>query len=268
MGTLVHIEVYAASADQAKAAFRAAFDRIAELDGILSDYRPDSELNRLPRHPGADLFRVLEAAQQLAGDSGGAFDVTLGPVTRLWREARRQHRLPDPASLREALSHTGYRKLHLDPEARTLTLDDPAMQLDLGGIAKGYAADEALAVLTRLGIRSALVAVSGDLAFSNPPPGRTGWRIDAGGRLLELANAAVSTSGDAEQHLDAGGRRYSHVIDPATGMGLTGSMTVTVVAPHGIVADGLATAVEVLGEGRGMALVRARTGVTAILRNR
>jgi thiamine biosynthesis lipoprotein len=263
MGTLVRIQIYASGEAAAKSAFRAAFDRIAELDAILSDYRPDSELNRLPRHPSPDLYRVLEAAQQLAADSNGAFDVTVGAVTRLWREARREQRLPDPAALRDALRHCGYRKLHLDPATRTLTVDDPAMRLDVGGIAKGYAADEALSVLRRSGIRSALVAASGDLAFSDPPPGRRGWRIDAGGGVQELSNAAVSTSGAAEQHLG----RYSHIVDPTTGMGLTGSMTVTVIAPHGIDADGLATAVSVLGEERGMALIRTRSGASAILRN-
>ena len=199
-------------------------------------------------------------------DSGGAFDVTLGAVTRLWREARREHRLPDAAALRDALRHCGFRKLHLDTATRTLTVDDPALRLDVGGIAKGYAADEALSALTRSGIRSALVAVSGDLAFSDPPPGLRGWKIDAGGSVRELSNAAVSTSGDAEQHVDVDGRRYSHIIDPATGMGLTHSITATVIAPHGIDADGLATAVSILGSERGLALVRTRPGASAILR--
>jgi thiamine biosynthesis lipoprotein len=266
MGTLVRIQIYASGEAQAKAAFGAAFDRIAELDAILSDYRPDSELNRLPRQPGPDLFRVLEAAQQLAADTGGAFDVTLGAVTRLWRDARREHRLPDTAALHDALQHCGYRKLHLDAANRTLTVDDPALRLDVGAIAKGYAADEALSVLTHAGIHSALVAVSGDLAFSEAPPGQRGWRIDAGGAVRELSNAAVSTSGDAEQHLDIAGRRYSHIIDPATGMGLTHSVTATVIAPHGIDADGLATAVTLLGPERGLALVRTRPGASAIVR--
>jgi FAD:protein FMN transferase len=266
MGTLVRIQIYASGEAQAKAAFRAAFDRIAQLDAILSDYRPDSELNRLPRQPGADLFRVLESAQQLAADTGGAFDVTLGAVTRLWRDARREHRLPDAAALRDALRHCGFRKLHLDTATRTLTVDDPALRLDVGGIAKGYAADEALSALTRSGIRSALVAISGDLAFSDAPPGRRGWKMDAGGSVRELSNAAVSTSGDAEQHVEVDGRRYSHIIDPATGMGLTHSITATVIAPHGIDADGLATAVSIVGPERGLALVRTRPGASAILR--
>jgi len=263
MGTLVRIQIYASGEVAAKSAFRAAFDRIAELDAILSDYRPDSELNRLPLNPSPDLYRVLEAAQQLAADSNGAFDVTVGAVTRVWREARREQRLPDAAALRDALRHCGYRKLHLDPATRTLTVDDPAIRLDVGAIAKGYAADEALSVLTRAGIRSAMVAVSGDLAFSDPPPGRRGWKIDAGGAVRELSNAAVSTSGPAEQHLG----QYSHIVDPTTGMGLTDSVTVTVIAPHCIDADGLATAVSVLGEERGMALIRTRPGASAILRN-
>jgi thiamine biosynthesis lipoprotein len=265
MGTLVHIELYADNEAQAKTAFRAAFDRIAQLDDELSDYKPDSEVNRLPRPVSDDLFRVLESAQRLATASDGAFDVTLGPVTRLWRQARRDRRLPDPTSLRDALAHCGYRKLHLDAATRAVTLDDPAMRLDLGGIAKGFAADEALAAISHTGVRSALVAVSGDLAFSDPPPGRRGWKIDAGGTLRELSNAAVSTSGDAEQHLDADGRRYSHIVNPVTGMGLTLPLTVTVIARCGIDADGLATAISVLGPERGKSLTAGRSGVTLLV---
>lgn len=266
MGTLVRIQVYASGEAQAKAAFSAAFARIAELDDALSDYKPDSELNRLPPRVGPDLFRVLDAAQSLAEQTGGAFDITLGPVTRLWREARKEGRVPDAAAVREALAHSGYRKLHLDPATRGVTLDDPAMKLDLGGIAKGYAADEALAALERAGIRSALVAMSGDIACSGPPPGRRGWKIEAGGQVRELSGAAVSTSGAAEQHIDSGGRRYSHIVDPRTGMGITTPVTVTVIAPHGLEADGLATAISILGRERGMALIEGRPGVSAFIR--
>jgi thiamine biosynthesis lipoprotein len=141
------------------------------------------------------------------------------------------------------------------------------MQLDVGGIAKGYAADEALAALKRTGIRNALVAASGDLAFSDPPPGQRGWKIGIGSndRVLELSNAAVSTSGDAEQHLDGDGKRYSHIIDPGTRMGLTSGITVTIVAPHGIDADGISTAVSVLGAERGIEFVEKRAGVAAVI---
>lgn len=281
MGTLARVTVYTATEESARAAFRAAFDRIATLDRILSDYRADSELNRLtkvavtrPTRVSEDLFVVLQSAQKLAEATDGAFDITLGPIIGLWREARRQQRMPDPASLREAASRSGFRKLHLDAEHRTAMVDSPHMALDVGAIGKGYAASEAVAALTRAGVKSALVALSGDLAFSHAPPGQRGWRIgiypgEATARnvpeRVELTNAAVSTSGSSEQHLDADGRRYSHIIDPSSGVGVTEDLTVTVIAPHGMDADGLDTAVSVLGVQRGIALIESRPDVAALI---
>jgi len=272
MGTLVRIKLYARDQQRAKAAFRAAFDRIAELDRILSDYQPDSELNRLCRTAvkravpvSDDLYRVLSAAQQLAEESGGAFDVTQGPVIRVWRQARRDRRLPDPEALRAASARAGYQKLHLNAADHTAMLDDAEMQLDLGGIAKGYAADAALEILDGLGLSSALIAASGDLAFSHAPPGQRRWKIGldsldrpdaAFSKVLELSDAAVSTSGDTEQYFELDGKRYSHIIDPSTGEALTNGITVSVIARRGITADSLATAVCVLGEEKGQALVK------------
>ena len=281
MGTLVKITLYTTDEQAATKAFRSAFDRIGELDRILSDYKADSELNRIATtavdqavHVSDDLFTVLAASHQLAVATGGAFDVTQGPVIRLWREARRTSRLPDAAALKEAASRSGYRKLHLDVVNHMVWLDQKGMSLDVGAIGKGYAASEALEVLGRLGVRSALVAVSGDLAFSDAPPGERGWRIDirpddpalaAAPRVLELTNAAVSTSGSTQQHLDTAAQRYSHVIDPSSGMGLTEDITVTVIAPTGLESDGLDTAVSVLGRERGLALIESRPGVAAII---
>ena len=269
MGTLVEIKLYARDGSQATAALRASFDRIGQLDGILSDYKTDSELNLVcrsavgrPVKVSRDLFRVLEAAWKLAEQSDGAFDVTLGPVIQLWREARKRGRLPDSEALRKAAARCGYRKLHLDAARQAVMLDLAGMQLDLGGIAKGYAADAALEETRRLGIRSALVAMSGDLAFSDAPPGQHGWKIGAGAtdRVLVLRNCAVSTSGDAEQHLDIDGKRYSHIIDPRTNAGLTSGVTVTIVAQRGMEADGLATAVSVMGLERGRRLAQKYHG--------
>lgn len=239
MGTLIRIKLFTPGQRQAQSAFRAAFDRIHQLDEILSDYKPNSELNTISAtavgHGVAvsdDVFRVLAASQQLAEESGGAFDITLGPVIRLWRTAREMHQWPDSTALQNAGRRCGYRKLHLSTIDRSVTLDQADMQLDVGGIAKGFAADEALAVVTRLGIHSALVAASGDLAFSDAPPGQSGWKIGLPlDRVLVLSNGAVSTSGDIEQHLDTNQDRYSHIIDPATNMGLTNGILVTVIAP-------------------------------------
>jgi len=138
MGTLVKITVYTSGEDEARRAFRAGFDRIGDLDAVLSDYKPDSGLSRLTRTAvrtpvavSRDLFTVLSASQDLAEQTNGAFDVTIGPVIRLWREARRAKRVPDADALREAASRTGYRKLHLDPARCTVRLDQPSMSAAL-----------------------------------------------------------------------------------------------------------------------------------------
>ena len=281
MGTLVRITLYAPDEDTARGAFRAAFDRIRDLDAILSDYRDDSELNTVTQSAvgravpvSADLFVVLAASQKLAHATAGAFDITQGPVIRLWRDARKTGLVPDGSALQEAASRSGFRKLHLNAGHRTVMLDTAGMALDVGAIGKGYAASEALMVLGKLGVRSALVAMSGDLAFSDAPPGQRGWRvaIDSGDRpvegvpaVLELTHAAVSTSGNSEQHVDIDGRRYSHVVDPASSMGLVDDIKVTVIAPHGIDSDGLDTAVSVLGADRGLALIESRPGAAALI---
>ena len=256
MGTLARITLYAPNPESAREAFKAAFARIHELDEALSDYKPESELNRLCRQPpgkpvplSADLFLVLDHAQRLAEQTGGAFDVTLGPLIRLWRQARKDRRFPDDGEIVAAQRRTGYRHLTLDARARTATLAIAGMQLDLGGIAKGYAADSALQVLRGLGVTRALVALSGDLALGDPPPGQQGWRIGIGAasNVRVLRNVCVSTSGDSEQFVEIGGVRYSHILDPATGIGLRHRSMVTVIAPDGLTADSLDTAISVAG---------------------
>lgn len=281
MGTLARITVFAPDEAAARVALRAGFDRIAALNATLSDYLPDSELSRITREAvgrevemSRDLCRVLSRAQALAEATDGAFDVTQGPVIRLWREARRLKRLPDAAALEEAAQRSGFRHMRLDARRCVVSFDIAGMQLDVGAIGKGYAASEALAAVTATGVRSALVAVSGDLAFSDAPPGQPGWRIrvhdgDIGEvgvpAVLRLTQAAVSTSGNVEQHLDVDGRRYSHVIDPASRTGLLDDITVTVVARHGVDADGLDTAMGILGVERGLALVERDPDAAALV---
>ena len=276
MGTLFSIKLYAANEQQAKDAFHAAFARIAQLDATLSDYKSDSELSRItitavhtPTPISNDLFRVLAKGQALAEQTNGAFDVTVGPLTHLWRQSRRARSLPDPGVLADALARSGFTKMHLDAAAHTVAFDVPGMQLDVGGIAKGFAADEALAVLSQLGIKSALVAASGDLAFSDAPPGEKGWKIaiDALDRALLLSNASISTSGAAEQNFTVNGIRYSHILNPKTGLGLTSDITTTVIARHGIDADGMATAINVLGPDLGLAFIEKQPGAAAVIVN-
>ena len=265
MGVQAHLVLYDTEEPTAKRGAQAVFDRIAELDAAMSDYREDSELMKWVRRAGEgpvaisrDLFHVLQTAQRLARQSEGAFDVTAGPLVHLWREARAEQRLPSRSALEEARSRSHYRFLQLSPEDTTATLTKRPMRIDLGGIAKGYAADEAMAMLKAHDIEHALIEFGGDMVVGKPPPGKKGWSIEDAltGHTMSLSEIAVSTSGDTYQFVGIEGIRYSHVIDPRTGMGLTNHTGVTVIAPEGILADGLATTLSVLGPKHGKRLIR------------
>jgi len=278
MGVQVRILLYAPDSSTAARACVAAFSRIAELDDMMSDYRPASELMRLCAQAGGppvpvsdDLFLVLQRAQDLAQRSGGAFDVTVGPYVRLWREARKTGQLPSAEDLQRARELVGWQGMRLDPQAKTVQLLVPGMQLDLGAIAKGYAVDCALATLKQQGIASALVEAGGDIVMGEPPPGKRGWRIEIADaapdkRFVTLAHAAISTSGDTVQYAEIGGKRYSHVIDPRTGLRSGKPILATIIAPDGITSDSLATAACVLGKKAGVKLVRSVPGVKAYIR--
>ena len=268
MGTMVRVVLYSRDEDVAREHARRAFARIAELDARLTDYGDTSELLELsraaggaPRKVSEDLFCVLEVAHRLSERTGGAFDVTIGPVSTLWRRARIDKQPPPAAALAEAQRLVGYRDMQLDAKARTVRLARRGMQLDLGGIGKGFAADEALKVLRESGARPALVSLGGDIVTGDPPPGKAGWQIAIGplGKAAVesrvIRNSAVSTSGDAEQFLEHEGQRLSHVLDPLTGRPKIGRKGVTVIAADGMTADALSTAVGVMGVERGLALV-------------
>jgi len=281
MGTIFRIVLYGPSRDAASRAAMAAFDRIERLEDILSDYREHSELRRLCRNgPGAarnvspELFFVLDNSLRISRLSGGAFDVTIGPLSSLWREARKLKRLPDPAAVRQARESVGYENIILDEASRTVTLVLPDMRIDLGGIAKGYAAEQALAVLKSRGFPSALVDAGGDISIGAAPPGKTGWQIairDPGRATHEppgylvLSDLAIATSGDEFQHLDLYGRRYSHIINPADGMGVTDAANVTVIARDGTTADALATALSIMPAAEGIRLIESIEGASAAI---
>jgi thiamine biosynthesis lipoprotein len=266
MGVQTRIILYAPSEQAAFSAASAAFDRINQLDALMSDYQRRSELNRLSDSAGGepvaisdDLFDVLSISNTIATQTGGAFDPTIGPAVQLWRGARRSGSLPSESELLLARGLVNYRNLVLDPVARTARLTVPGMRLDLGGIGKGYAAQQAVELLTSRGTSRCLVALAGDIVVGEPPPGASGWAIvvsgeqdqsvarGAAGPTLSFARGAISTSGDTAQFIEIDGRRYSHICDPRTGLGIEARRSVTILAPRGEISDALATAACILG---------------------
>lgn len=297
MGVRVRLLLYAPDSSTARRSARAAFGRIAELNGVLSSYVVSSELSRLNRRAGGEpmavspeLFYVLQRSAEVSAQTDGAFDVTVGPLSALWARAREEGRLPETAARRRADSLVGWRRMELDPIAGTARLSEPGMRLDLGGIAKGYVLDEALRELRRFGVERALLEAGGDVVAGRAPPGRDGWRVEVRlqtapsdtlvvgssapvgappptdvGRVFRIAHAAVATSGDTQQFVEIDGRRYSHIVDPRTGLGLTHRIAVSVVAPSGLLADAYATAVSVLGPNDGRRFLARRPGVHGVL---
>jgi len=281
MGVPWTITLYAATADKAHAAVDAAFDEVARLEAILSDYAPESELSRLsaaaptvsPHPVSNDLWRVLDRSVEICKASGGAFDVTVGPLTTLWRQSRRSGVLPRPDKLAIARAAVGPSTMHLLDELRAVVLGKTAMRLDLGGIGMGYAVDRALEVLAGCGIPAAMVDASGDIGVSGAPPGTAGWKIAVPGlrgtslqtgtdsslqpKTLLLVDAAITTSGDTFQAVEIDGTRYSHIVDPRTGLGVAGFSAVTVIAADCVTADAWATAASVLGHQHGLSAIEA-----------
>lgn len=266
------IVLYAPDGTTATNAAQAAWARIGELNRILSDYDPDSELSRLGStspHPtpvpvSPELFQVLSVATEVSRASDGAFDISVGPLTQLWRRTRRQRELPDSGKLQAAIAAVGWNSVQLAPPDRVRLLK-PGMRLDAGGIAKGYALDEATRILRSHGIRSSLVAGAGDLVVTAPPPGQRGWRVEVApldipnappARHVWLRDASLCTSGDLFQHVEIGGTRYSHIVNPRTGLGLTDHSLVTVIGPDGMTTDALSTALSVAGPAHAVSIAR------------
>ena len=254
MGTPWSVTVFATDTLAARRVIDSAYARVEEIEQSMSDYRTDSEINRLVRLPprsfyavSDDLYRVLRFSRTLARRTRGAFDPTVGPLTKLWRRAFRQREFPPQQQIEEARSRVRWKHLRLRRDGRVWLARD-SLQLDLGGIAKGYALDAVGKVLRESGHPSFLVDGGGDLLLGDAPPDRNVWRVETPIGTLDTANVAIATSGARFRFLDHDGRRYSHIIDPRTGYGVTSPREVTVIAPAAMLADALASAASVLGE--------------------
>ena len=262
MGSPFNLVLYAATKQLADSAADQSFRLIDSINLRCSDYDSSAELYKLqfatvgkPIKVSPILMELFCTARQAYTDSHGSFDITVGPLSRLWRSARKSQQFPTNAAINEARNRVGFNKLQIDSNAQTITFLQSKMQLDMGGIAKGYAADKVLALLQSIGITNALVDAGGDMITAGTPIQKNGWRVGVNipgqqealwNRKLILTNKAVATSGDAFQYMLHEGKKYGHIIDPRTGYGVTFQRNVTVVSPTATTADWLATACSIL----------------------
>jgi thiamine biosynthesis lipoprotein len=281
MGTQFNVIFYAPDSLIARQANAAVSARMDSLNQIMSDYMDGSEINRLSATSGSgqwipvslDLFNVLQKAQTIARLSDGRFDPTLGPLSLLWRRAVRRKEFPTADQRRQARRAVGYRLMKLDSTTHSVRLDRPGMRLDVGGIGQGFAIDEALKVLHHFGIRSALIDIGGDILVGDPPPNLAGWRVGIGSgsagdtdtTTIVINNAAITTSGDTYRFLEYKGQRYSHIMDPRSGLGLRHFMRATVLAPNGYQADALTKVFSVAGLRKSRRLIRRFPGAKLLI---
>ncbi len=273
MGTLVEIAAYP-DTNRVRTAVAEAYDRMEAIEAATDHRKEDSVLAALRRGErvtlSGDLRAVFASAMMIARESSGAFDPTMGKVVSLWGFDMDTPRLPLEQELRNSLKTVGFEKVTL---AGTIKAGSPVW-LDLGGVAKGYAVDEAVKVLKEQGVSAGIVNAGGDLKAFGRKPGGKRWRIgvqapddyqDLVG-VLEIANGAVATSGDYERYFETGGKRYHHILDPGTGYpARSGLRSVTIIASDCLLADALSTAIFVMGPEKGLELVKGRDGVHAVL---
>lgn len=279
MGTVVEIAVVGESEERSRDAIREALEEIARVDELLSTFKPGSVVSRL-NHNGAigkitvgkDVFSLIRAAAAISEASGGAFDITIGPIVKLWGFESGGAR-PSEDILGSTLPLVGYKNLNYDENSYAVGFKTSGMQIDLGAIAAGWAADMAIEKLKARGTIAAIVDAGGELRLIGTKPGGVPWRIGvqdprSPGELLmtfDLGDTAVATSGDYERFFMDGGVRYHHILDPATGMPARGCRSVTVLAPTAAEADACSTAAFVLGPERGIAFLRSRPGVRGFI---
>lgn len=284
MGTDFTITLYALDDSTAHNAAMLAFGEIDRLNSLMSDYLYESELNHLSRTSGGgkdvsvslDLFTVLETAQWISYRTDGLFDVTIGPMSKAWRTLRRTPEpvMPSREVLKKLQNRVGYHHIVINYETEHVELLKPGMELDFGGIAKGYAAEKALEILLKKGISSALIDAGGDVTLGNPPPERDSWRVAIPKKIsqeetdvihLDAKNKTVTTSGDLFQFILIDGVRYSHILDPKTGLGATGHIQATVISSNGMTADAYASVLTLTTPEEGIRIIESLPDTEAII---
>lgn len=280
MGVYNEITVAGLEGDRVEGIFKEAFALLRDLDLKLSHYRPDSEISRIsqmayesPVRVSDATFEVLVKGRQFYDITRGAFDITLLPLVKLWGFYEGRPRFPDQVRLQQALARTGTAYLILNSTTKQVRLSRPGMGLDLGGIAKGYACDRVVSLLKEKQVKGALINIGGTLyGFGRRADGRP-WKVgvchprEPGAVIatLILEDLALATSGDYENYFFFEGKRYSHILDPRTGMPVQGIASVSVVAPSATEADAWSTALFVLGTQQGALVLRDYPHIQALI---
>jgi thiamine biosynthesis lipoprotein len=281
MGSTLTLTASTADEAAAKAGFDRVFDEFTRLEQLMSTWIADSDVSRINRNAGvrpvpvsSEVREVLTIARQMSESTGGKFDVTFGALSGLWKfEHDQDNVVPDMGEVRRRLPLIDYRAVQIDVNAGTVFLARKGMSLHLGGIGKGYAIDRAVAILRRVGLRDFMVQSGGDIYVAGMKDGRP-WRLaiqdprGAPNRTfaeLELSDGTFSTSGDYERYFMNNGRRYHHILDPATGEPARGARSVTIVSKLAVIADGLSTGVFIMGPLAGMALIERLPDVEGVI---
>jgi thiamine biosynthesis lipoprotein len=277
MGTLVRVELWHDDAGAARAAMAAVMDEMHRIDAAMSPYKPESELSRINREAAQkpvaisrEMFDLIERSIEFSKLSNGAFDITFSSVGYLYDY--RKHIKPSDEEIARALPGINYRHLELDRNHRTIRFARPGVRIDLGGIAKGYAVDNGIAILRKRGVTNALVSAGGDSRLLGDRRGRP-WNVGVRdprrrgelAAMLPLENVAISTSGDYERYFEEDGVRYHHIINPRTGKSASGVHSVTVIGPDGITTEGLTKSVFIMGPKAGLELTESQKGVEAVV---
>ena len=279
MGTSMQVQAIGGDAAARNDAIEEAFAAITEVDRLMSNYRNDSELSAINRGAGSGPVRasdpmlsVLEAAQVVSARSGGAFDVTVGPLVKLWGFFDKKPHLPTPAELAAMRSLVGYKMLIIDPASRSVRLERAGMEIDLGGIAKGFAVELAAGALKRRGL-SGLIDAGGNQYLVGLPPGKPYWTMGVRDPLktdgllgtLDVKGGSVSTSAGYANFLTVGGKRYGHILDPRTLQPSENALSVTIVSPDGTLADAVTKAAFVLGPVEGLRVIESFPNMSGLI---
>jgi thiamine biosynthesis lipoprotein len=274
MDTTCTITVLSPSREKAEEAVEAAFGKIEELEKLLNYFSYESEITKINRSAGiapvkvsSQTLEIVKKAVDIAEYTNGAYDPTIGPVIKLWGFSSQSAApsIPPENKIREAIKLVNYKKIHIDISKSEIFLEEKGMEIDLGGIAKGYAADMAVEVIKSKGIKTALVAVAGDIKGFGLKPNGQPWNIGIQNpkteedvfATLHLKDTSISTSGDYQRFFVKDGQRYHHILDPETGYPASGIISISVIAPDGFMADGLSTGIFVLGPEKGIKLLES-----------